>query len=111
QAATLADAVIVFLDSLRKKNAPAGTIEMYTSKSGHLLRLLPPRLVDVKVSTVDVYFRTREDEDASGSTLYKEWVTLSRVLKSAQRRGLFKGDVRVLKPEWVSADYTPREVF
>jgi integrase len=115
QTATLADAVKSFLVGLRAKGAPAGTIDMYECKCGHLVRLLPPRLVEIDVATVEHYFETRRDckeegQPASG-TLYKEWVALSRVLKSAKRRGRYAADIAVLRPEWVTPNYVPRETF
>ena len=76
-AATLADAVSSFLTALRKTRrddcspTPEGTINMYECKTGHLLRLLPPRLADLTVTVVETYFETRDEEGASHSTMYK----------------------------------------
>jgi len=115
QKATLADAVKSFLDGLRAKGAPAGTIDMYECKCGHLVRLLPARLVEIDVAAVEHYFETRRDRQEEGQpatgTLYKEWVALSRVLKGAKRRGRYTADTTVLRPEWVTPNYVPRETF
>jgi integrase len=85
---------------------------MYELKIGHLCRLLPQGLADLTPKLADEYFQHRRDEeDASISTLYKEWVALRQVLKSAARRGHFVRDIGSLKPRWVTPKYEPRERF
>jgi integrase len=116
-AATVSDAVTAFLRELRATRredgspVPEGTLSMYEQKTGHLVRVLPARLAEVNVASVERYFETRRDEGASYSTLYKEWVALSQTLKGAQRRGLFDHAISTLKPRWLKPGYEPRETF
>ena len=115
--ATLTDAVKAFLDELRLADAPAGTINMYECKCGHLERLLPARLAQVDATSVDLYFSTRSKEHASKTrfvattTLYKEWIALSQVLQGAQRKKLFKESIAPLRPKWVKPTSKARETF
>lgn len=94
----------IFLNSVRaRKNVPAGTVNMYECKVGHLNRLMPEMMAKVDVKAVDEYFLTRKSEGSSGSTLHKEWVALRGVLKTAGRRGHWSGNLDFLKPDWISA--------
>ena len=110
--ATLGDAVDALLADLRRANRPEGTINMYETKTKNLVTHYGSgyALAGFSPATVEEYFLTRA-EVVGGSTLFKEWAALSRVLKRAKRYELFAGDVPSLKPEWVVADYTPRETF
>lgn len=93
-----------FLDSLPLRKAPAGTIDMYQCKVGHLVRLLPPLLKDLSFEVTEAYFKQRlaEGVKLEGSTLYKEWVALRQVLKVAVKMGHWSGDIGSLRPEWVT---------
>ncbi len=92
-----------FIDAiLAREGVPAGTINMYKCKVGHLNRLMPALVRDVDAKAVDAYCEARRDEGASASTIYKEWVALRGVLKSAARRDLWTGQLDILKPSWVS---------
>lgn len=102
QKATFAVEAGVFLSDVRASKAAAGTVNMYECKVGHLVRLMPERMLEVDVAAVDSYFKRRRDEGASGSTLHKEWVALRGVLRTAARRGRWTGQLEILKPVWLS---------
>ncbi len=97
-----------YLDDRTAEKIPAGTLNMYECKIGHLGRLLPVKLGSLDAKAVDAYFATRKAEGASVATLYKEWVALRQVLRSAARRGCFGQDIGSLKPRWVTASYVPK---
>jgi integrase len=109
--ASLAVEAGLFLDNLRNAKAPEGTMDMYECKVGHIIRLMPDRMIDINVAAVDKYFLDRKEEGAKTSTLYKEWIALRGVLRAAARRGRFTGDLSILKPSWVTSDYKPRKRF
>jgi integrase len=108
EAASLKTEAGLFLRELESRKVPDGTLDMYECKVGHLVRLLPPQLSKITVATVEDYFQTRKAEGASTSTLYKEWIGLRQIILRATKRGLFSTHVDVLKPLWVSSDYTPK---
>ena len=84
---------------------------MFRTKSGHLLRLLPPHLADINARTVAAYFEAREVEGAHYATLSKELSALKATLRSAKQCDLYSGDIGNLKPIWVKPSYVPRETF
>jgi integrase len=113
---TLGDAIDAMVDDLRRAGRPAGTIRMYESKAKNITKFFGRdcRLAELaSPSRIESYFRKRADEDgAHVNTLQKEWAVLSRVLKRAKRHKVFAiGDVGELRPEWVQANYEPRETF
>ena len=105
----------VYLDVCRARVAngtmAAGTLEMYESKTGNLGGLLPALMKEVDAVAVDTYFETRRGEGAALGSLYKEWITLHKILRSAKRRRKWSGELDTLRPEWVTPGYTPRERF
>jgi integrase len=126
KAATLEDAVKLLLAD-RAARARAGkrseaTVEFYSRKAGHLLRVLEhsgdvanPRaslsLLDLDAGAVDGYIDTRRAEGASESTIQKEIVTLRASLKLAKRRGWFAADLDEVLPSGFGPEYKPRERY
>jgi integrase len=112
--ATFGDAVDGFLDDLERADRPEGTRKMYATKTANLVSFFGRdcKLVSLTPATVEDYFTKRQDEDeVSGSTMFKEWVALSRVMQRAWRRDTWKGDVKRLRPEWLTSDYEPRSTY
>jgi integrase len=109
---SVGDAVDAVFKTLAELDKSAGTVDMYKTKLGHVVRILgelPLRALGV--AEVDAFFRQRKEEGASSSTMMKEWFCLHRVLRHAKRRGLFPGDLEQIRPDWLRTDYVPRETF
>src|SRR5262245_44887190 len=64
--ATVGDAVDAFLEDLRRGSRPAGTVRMYEAKTKNLVAHFTKdaKLADFTPSTVDAYFRKRQDKGA-----------------------------------------------
>ncbi len=107
--ALLEDEVKRWLTTCELAGKSAGTMNEYRCKTGHLVRLLPERLTKITPVVVDAYFDTRRSEGASLSTMNKEWKKLRMILRAAERRGLWRGSLETLKPEWVREHYVPRK--
>jgi integrase len=87
------------------------TVEMYAKKSGHLLRLLGDRDINVMVrDDVQGYINKRLDEGASKSTVSKELVALRRALTIAFERNVIRTDPRALIPRFRSK-YVPKDRY
>lgn len=111
--ATFGSECVAFLRECRAADLADGTVAMYEQKLANLCDILgrDTPLADIGVEAVDRYFRTRDDEGASDSTQYKEWVALNGVLKSAKHRGRFPRDIGALKPPRLTPKYVPRETW
>lgn len=113
--ATLESECLIFLRECRAADLAAGTLDMYERKLANVCDVLGREtpLADIGVEAVDRYFTLRDDEGASDSTQYKEWVALSGVLKSAQHRGRFPTNraVAALKPPRLTPGYVPRDTW
>ncbi len=90
-----------------------GTLEFYTAKAAHLVRLLGAnrKLASVDAAPVDEYIATRFAEGASKSTIGKELTALSQILKAAARRGEYDKDLRAVMPIGFSVDYQPKDTW
>jgi integrase len=90
----------------------AGTVEMWASKAGHLLRLIGD--VDINdrklFEHATAYINTRLDEGASSSTVAKEMVTLRTALKFAHKRRIMALHPTAVLPSF-TGEYTPRERY
>lgn len=86
------------------------TAEMYRQKAGNLVRIIGAswRLADVSESTFASYADQRRAEGVSESTLYKEWVTFSGIMRQAWRAQRYGRDPRSLKPAHFGPEYVPR---
>ena len=90
----------------------SGTISMYETKSGHLVRLLGADM-DVNSLTpeqVEAYVDWRKSEGSHTHTIFKELTSLYAALRHGRRRG-FRGHVDDLKVEGFRANYVPRERY
>lgn len=88
-----------------------GTLNMYRTKFGHLVRIFGEDYPLRKLTTVRVgdYISQRRSEGAGQSTIYRETVALSQMLKQARHARAWDGDPKSLMPlEW-SPKYTPRK--
>lgn len=108
--ATLESECDIFLRECRAADLADGTLSMYEQKLANVCDVIgrTTPLANITATEVDRYFTIRDDEGASDSTQYKEWVALSGVLKSAKHRGRFPRDVASLKPPRLSPSYVPR---
>lgn len=97
-------------DKIRAKRAEA-TIGFYREKLGHWVRIFGPdaRLCVFTPTAFDRYVAQRRDEGAHDHTIHKEQRVFRQVLHRAKRRGLYAGELSVLKPEDLTPSYTPRE--
>ena len=110
-ATTLRTALERLLKDREARGRAGGTVSMYATKGGHLLRLLgadtPLAAIDAK--RVDDFIDRRIAEGASRNTIVKELTTLRAALKVAKRRGEFLGDVAAVLPVQWSTSYKPRK--
>lgn len=97
---SLNEALDRFIDAGLLDN-PAGTVQCYVQRSGHLCRLLGE--TDVNFLTLDLvqdYIRQRLSEGAARETVRKELTVLRQTLKLAGQRGLFYRDPSVVMPRF-----------
>ena len=108
---TLRSALEAVLPDRAAKGRAEGTISMYRSKAGHLVRLLGAdlQLARVDAAAVDRFVEARLAEGAARSTIHKELTTLRVALKIALRRGLWTGRIEAVMPEGFSLEYVPKQ--
>lgn len=111
--ATLGAEARTFLDECKADRLKAGTLNMYDCKVSHVCRLLGSgtRLAAITPEMVIAYIAQRRTEGAADSTIYKEWVALRGILKSARHRRRYARDPGALKPPRFSPGYEPRSRF
>jgi integrase len=87
------------------------TLDFYTEKSGHLLRLFGEHcpLVSINADAVDRYKNQRFEEGAAHYTISKEFTALRQTLKKAARAEVYAGDLSTLFPLDFGHGYKPRE--
>jgi integrase len=108
---TLRDALERLLTDRENRGRAKGTIDCYTSKAGHLTRVLGAdrRLSEIDASSIDRYISVRLLEGAARPTIGLELTTLRGALKVARRRGEYLRDpAEVLPVQW-SNGYKPRK--
>jgi integrase len=112
RAATLGGEAVTFIRESEGHVRPA-TLSMYKQKAGNLLGAIGPTrpLADIDAKLVAEYIELRRGEGASESTIYKEWITLRMILKSARHRGAYHRDPGSLKPPRFGAKYVPKKRF
>jgi integrase len=98
---------------VNQKQRSESTYEFYDYKCAHLVRLLGDQtpLIHIEANTVDGYRKQRHLEGAHPSTISKEIVTLSQVLKLAKRAGKYTHDLAAVLPHGLGDQYEPRERF
>ena len=110
EAVTIKDALERLLTDRRIRGCAPGTITMYASKAGHLLRILgaDTPLARVDADATDAFVDQRLAEGAARVTIAKELTTLRAALKVAKRRGEYPGDIAQVMPNGFAAEYIPR---
>jgi integrase len=95
----------------KQQQRSAGTVDFYTKKVGHLLRLFGEgcALSAVNSEAVDRYKDQRFSEGAAHYTISKEFTALRQTLKRAARAGVYANDLSTLFPPEFGHGYTPRE--
>jgi integrase len=108
-AANLLTWVDAFLDMKRRDSSEA-TVEFYTGKLGHFLRVWGEdcRLATIDAVKVDTYCAQRRAERVGESTLDKEVSALTQMLKLAKRSKAYAGDISTLRPPDLHAASEPR---
>jgi integrase len=110
---TITSALERWLNERRDRGRAEGTLDSYTNKARHLVRVFgeSARLAGVTAQAVDKYIETRRAEGAHASTIGKELTVLRGTLKFAKRRREWGGDVEAVMPIGWSAQYEPRTRF
>lgn len=102
----------VYADRLLEAKATKrpGTLDMYRTKVGHVLRVLGESyvLAAVTATTYDAFIRTRRAEGAADNTISKELLALDGIVLLAQRDGAWTGLPSALRPMGFSSGYQPR---
>ncbi|CAN5902815.1 hypothetical protein BH11MYX3_BH11MYX3_15920 [soil metagenome] len=112
---SLDDALKYFVDVVHA-TSPAGTITCYRQKARHLSNALGSMMVDqINQETIERYIAKRcgtspDSDGAHRHSVHKELIVLRGALKSARKRGTFRGVVADVVPPFASG-YTPRETF
>lgn len=108
--ATLGGEYLMFIAECKADKLAEGTLTMYRQKAANVIDVLgkDTRLANIDSTHVADYIALRRAEGATESTIYKEWVTLRGILKSARHRDRYHRDPAALKPPRLSPEYTPR---
>jgi len=110
---TLVSALQYLLDTvLIAEGKSARTIESYTQKGRHLLRVFGNDidLRQIERSDVQEFIKLRLGEGASSHTVHKELVVLRRAMRESCERGILDRDPALVIPRF-KADYTPKELY
>jgi len=91
----------------------AATVDFYSYKLAHLVRLLGADrpMFEVNSAAVSGYLKKRAGEGAHASSMNKELIALRQVLKYARQRGDFVGDIDAVMPIGFDHEYEPRKTF
>ena len=112
---SLDDALKYFVDVVHA-TSPEPTVKCYRQKSRHLSTAMGSMAVnEINSETVERYIAKRcgngpESDKAHRHSVHKELIVLRGALKSARKRGTFRGTVADVVPSFASG-YTPRETF
>jgi integrase len=108
--ATIAEAILKFLEDRRRRGRAQATLDSYDQKARHIARVLGERtrLVYIEASSVDRYIGAREEENAHAHTIHKELVVLRGILKVAKRTKAYPHDIAAVMPVGFSPRYVPR---
>lgn len=100
-----------------ERGKASGTVKMYRSKGGQLLRVLGDiPLDDIDASVVDDYIAHRIKGEpgfpgVTRNTIHKELTTLRAALRLARRRREYPHAIDEVMPVGFSASYVPREGY
>lgn len=110
---TLERGVMAFLEHCRQRGRAPATVDFYTSKLGHALRLLGPSLPleRVTAAAIDQYLADRRKEDPllTDHSVAKELGAIRAMLRVLRRRGLYHRDPAQVLPVAFESHYTPRD--
>lgn len=108
--ATVGELCAVTIQEVERRKRSAATVEYYSTKLGHIVRVMGADLplAEISAGSVDAYIDTRRKEDAVQHTISKELGALRHMLRVAKRRLAFAGDVDSLFPIGFGKDYEPR---
>lgn len=95
----------------KQQLSSASTLDFYTEKSGHLLRVFGADcpLVAINADAVDAYKNQRFAEGAAHYSISKEFTALRQTLKKATRAAVYTHDMSNLFPMDFGHGYKPRE--
>lgn len=104
-------AVDAFLEERKRAGKAAGTIDSYTKKGRHVVRVLGPLtpLNSITAVEVDSFIDTRLKENAARSSVAKELVVLGGALRHARRRKEYAHPVDEVMPVEFSPGYKPKD--
>lgn len=99
-------------------NRSDSTATFYDKKLGHVTRIFGEKVgfgasLDIAFTPKnwDHYVKVRRGEEARDTTILKEIGAARTLAKFAKRRGGFRGDPSLFKPEDLDDDYEPRDRF
>ena len=107
----LGQALADFIADRERKGRAEGTVEMYTTKAGHLIRLLGKN-TDINLLNLEdteTYVDARQTEGAGQGTIHKELVTYYGTIRLAIKKGLCHLRLEDVKLDGFSAKYKPRD--
>jgi len=111
--------VTEFVQAKRENpNRSESTADFYDKKLGHITRVFGGKVgygvsMDIAFTTKnwDHYVKERRREGARDTTILKEIGAARTLAKFAKRRGGFRGDPSIFKPEDLDDDYEPKDRF
>ena len=110
--ASFQEAADRFIAKVKQAGKATGTLHMYQTKAGHLVRLFSNcSLAEINASKVEEYVKKRAEEGACPNTISKDLTTLRRILKLAKHVGEFPADIKALMPFDFAPKYKPRVRF
>ena len=110
------DAALKYFVDVVHATSPAATVTCYRQKARHLATAMGATLVsELTAEMVERYIAKRcgngpDSDKAHRHSVHKELIVLRGALKSARKRGTFRGNVADIVPSFASG-YTPRETF
>ncbi len=107
---TVSRAAFDMLAAARARGVAPGTLKMYTTKAGHLIRLLgaDTSLATIDADKVDGYINQRREEGAGSYTISKDLCALRQTLKVARRAGRYQRTLEEVMPSEFATEYEPR---
>jgi integrase len=96
--------------ALKMSTSSPSTVEVYTQKLGHFIRLLGAArpLAEINPPRIDLYVENRRGEGVTDHTISKELNCLNQLLKLAKRAGCYPGDILALRPLSIRVGYVPQ---
>lgn len=107
---TLLSALNRAIEERKRRGRAQGTLDMYRTKSGHLVRVLGAQtpMSSLTAAVLDDYVSQRHNEGAQEATIHKELTVLRVALQHAKRRGEYPFDVGSVLPR-VRSGSPPRQ--